>query len=168
MFTVESVKNNLEWLYREGVQAAGCDEALVVAMLDMIDYRRLAQALREEAKIVRDYEVHSDCPGAMNYMGRELFGERAVLLYADDPDGDWCGGFSCHELWMQERGMLVTTRCVAVRTRMDCGEELLIDFRRMENYPWQSELDLNLEVLTARLVAMCAPVRLGLIPVYDA
>ena len=64
--------------------------------------------------------------------------------------------------------MLVTTRCVAVRSRMDCGEDLLIDFRRTEKYPWQSELDLNLEVLTARLVAMCAPVRLGLIPVYDA
>ena len=168
MFTVESVRNNLQWLYREGVQAAGYDEAFVEAMLSTIDYRRLAQALRAEARIVRDYEAQSDCLCAMNYMGKDLFGERAVLLYADEHDGEWCGGFSCNELWMQERGVLVTTRCVAVRARMDCGAEIITDFRRMEKYPWQSELDLRLEVLTARLLAMCVPVRLGLIPVYDA
>ncbi|MBQ9348706.1 MAG: hypothetical protein IJT94_15455 [Oscillibacter sp.] len=168
MFTVESVRNNLQWLYREGVQAAGCDETLVEAMLRTIDYWRLAQALRAEARIVRDCEVHSDCPGAMNDMGKDLFGERAVRLYDDAPDGDWCGGFSCYELWMQERGMLVTTRCVSVRARLVCGAEIITEFRRTEKYPWQSELDLRLEVLTARLLAMCVPVRLGLVPLYDS
>lgn len=168
MFTVESVRNNLQWLYREGVKAAGYDEAAVEAMLKQLDFRKLAQAFRADARVVRDYEAHSDCTDAVNIMGRELFGERATLLYADEPDGDWCGGFSCNELWMQERGVLVTTRCVAVQARLDCGAEILSCFRRMEKYPWQSELRLNLDVLTARLRAMCVPVRLGLIPVYDA
>ena len=168
MFTVESVRNNLQWLYREGVQAAGYDGAYVEAMLRLLDFRQLAQALRAEARVVRAYEVHSDCLSAMNYMGEDLFGQRAALLGGDSPDGLWCNGLSCHELWMQERGTLVTTRCVAVRTRLDCGAVMLSDYRSMGKYPWQSELCLNLELLTARLRAMCVPVRMGLVPVYDA
>ena len=168
MYDTRTVRNSIRYLYRGAVHEHGYAPETVNALLREVDCKALSAVFRKTARSVYAFETRGRQPLPLLYRGRDLFGQRAALLDADSPDGLWCNGLSCHELWMQERGTLVTTRCVAVRTRLDCGAVMLSDYRSIGKYPWQSELCLNLELLTARLRAMCVPVRLGLVPVYDA
>ena len=90
MFSVKKVKDEIQALYRYGMDAAGYSKADVEAMLKTIDFFALTQALRHNSETVYSIFIDGDLPDMLRHRGRELFGERAARIYVDNvlPDAE--------------------------------------------------------------------------------
>ena len=80
MFSVQKVENNIRSLYRYGMDAAGYSKASVESMLDTLNFYELAQAAQHNSTTPHASVLNS---AMFSHRGRELFGQRAALLYAD-------------------------------------------------------------------------------------
>ena len=90
MFSVQKVKNEIQSLYRYGMDAVGYSKADVESMLKTIDFAALTQALRHNSETVYSIFIDGDLPDMLRHRGRELFGERAARIYVDNvlPDAE--------------------------------------------------------------------------------
>ena len=88
MFSVSQVEKALRSMYHYGIEGSNYDEADVERMLNAINFPALAQAVQHDAVTVDSFAIESDIPGMFRYHGRELFGQRAALLYIDKPTSD--------------------------------------------------------------------------------
>ena len=88
MFSVNQVEKALRSMYHYGIEESNYDKADVERMLNAISFPALAQALQHDAVTVDSFAIESDIPGMFRYRGRELFGQRAALLYIDKPTSD--------------------------------------------------------------------------------
>lgn len=185
MFSVQKVKNEIQSLYRYGMDAVGYSKTDVESMLKTIDFAALTQALRHNSETVYSIFVDGDLPDMLRHRGRELFGERAARIYVDNvlPDSERLEkrvtdgnlvfrrgnglfeGYS-RELWLPEHGPLVTSACMTHGLFCASGWTLTMH-REAGRYPWDSEIRLNLAELTNGLNRMCAPVHKGEYPLYE-
>ena len=184
MFSEGKLEELLRNVYYGGIDGAGYAEESVKGMLNMIDFHALTQAIRHEAQPVYAFALQGYLDGTFQRHGdRELFGQRATLLYEvplDDEDWMHTGRLPhIRELWMLESGQLVTVSCARLeltvlsaecmfckRRDVDCGG---IAWGRLEQredvkYPWLDGVPLELEDLTMNLRQMCLPVYEGRIP----
>lgn len=88
MFSVKQVEKALCSMYRYGIDAENYDAEDVENMLKEISFPALARIVQHNAVNVHSFTVESDIPGMFRYRGRELFGQRAALLYIDKPTSD--------------------------------------------------------------------------------
>ena len=166
MYSANSVKSSIEHLYNGAIHELGYKRSAVETLLEQIDFKVLAQAVAHNAKRVYGYVVKGNVPLPLEYRGRDLLEQRAVMLY-EDVDRFSIGIvvlFHSLELWLKEDGTLVTVSCVTVSY---LGGVLRTEYREIRGYPWGCGLDLNLEVLTEELRGMCAPVYQGKVPLYE-
>ena len=84
MFSVKQVEKALCSMYRYGIDAENYDAEDVENMLKEISFPALARIVQHNAVNVHSFTVESDIPGMFRYRGRELFGQRAALLYIDE------------------------------------------------------------------------------------
>lgn len=167
MYSVDSLKNTIEWLFQDGVGANGYSGPEVKNMLLGIEYDLLLQAVRHKAQTVHAYTTQDEQPKAFNYRGRELFSQRATLLY-EDFDQSWAGiamTTRTYELWLLEDMSLSVVACVSV----NCGGgEHISEYREIKtDRPWDSDLCLDLGELSDKLHEMCAACAEYEIPVYE-
>lgn len=83
MYSVDSVENAIRELYFTGVANDLYSRGEVEHLLYGIDFLALTQAIRHKAETVYAYTAQSERPKSLNYRGRELFDQRATLLYVD-------------------------------------------------------------------------------------
>ena len=88
MFSVNQMEKALRSMYHYGIEGSNYDKADIERMLNAISFPALAQAVQHEAVAVDSFAIESDIPGMFRYRGRELFGQRAALLYIDKPTSD--------------------------------------------------------------------------------
>ena len=185
MFSVKKVKDEIQALYRYGMDAAGYSKADVEAMLKTIDFFALTQALCHNSETVYSIFTDGDLPGMFRHRGRELFGERAARIYVDNvfPDAERLEervtdgnlvfrrgnglfeGYS-REIWLPQHGPLVTSACMMKGLFCASGWTLTMH-HEAGRYPWDSEIRLNLGELTNNLNKMCKPVERGEYPLYE-
>ena len=94
MFSVQQVEKALRSMYHYGIEESNYDKADVERMLNAISFPALAQAVQHEAVTVDSFAIESNIPGMFRYRGRELFGQRAALLYIDKPTSDKSAQFT--------------------------------------------------------------------------
>ena len=107
-------------------------------------------------------------PGFIRYRGRDLFGQQGTLLYEDRDDVVACPCLSrVYELWLLEGGRMLTVSHLALSFTCPFVGMCRCDYREIVREPWQSEMCLDLEELTANLRQMCLPVYRNEIPLYE-
>ena len=169
MFTVSSLEASIRGLYRDAVHEDNYSDEAVEAMLNKLDFPSLAQALRNDARFVYAYYTQGDKPRALNYRGRDLFGQRATLIQEDEErhvEGS-VDGRHTYELWLLEDGNFMCVACVKMGFQTAKKDGYLTEYRETLGYPWQTELNMDLEGLTRKLSDMCVPVLKGEVPVYE-
>ena len=169
MFSAGSVADSLCGLYHDGIHEADYAPESVEAMLNMIDFRTLAQALRHNAAPVHAFFSRGSSPGLPNYRGRDIFGQPGALLYAEEDEDEPGVGCAWHgrELWMLGSGQLVTTSCLSLTFLFGPETAYGYTYREQKGYPWGSGLRLDLEDLTEELRKLCLPVYQGKVPLYE-
>ena len=130
MFSEGKLEELLRNVYYGGIDGAGYAEESVKGMLNMIDFHALAQAIRHEAQPVYAFALQGYLDGTFQRHGdRELFGQRATLLYEvplDDEDWMYTGRLPhIRELWMLESGQLVTVSCARLELTVLSGVYVL-------------------------------------------
>ena len=131
-----------------------------------IDFIALTQAVRHKAKTVYSYVTQSKRSKSLNYRSTELFDQKATLLYNDF---DQCVAEAVTasrtvELWLLED----MTICAVARVSVDCGNGAYItEYRENKGNPWESGMDLNLDLLTDELLELCAEYAEGNLPCYE-
>ena len=85
MFSPQKVEGDIRSLYYYGMDAAGYSRASVESMLDKLNFYAIAQAVQHNSAPV--YSSAVDSP-MFRQRGRELFGQRAALLYTDSVISD--------------------------------------------------------------------------------
>lgn len=167
MYSVDSLQDAIESLFLDGVGEHDYTEAEIKELLGGIDYEALLQVVRHNAQTVHAYTTQGKVPKSFNYRGADLFCQRATLLY-EDFDQSWSGILTtarCYELWLLEDMSIVAVACVS----LDCGGgEYIAEYReaKMGN-PWNTEIYLDLEDLSEKLLGMCCLKCEGDIPVYE-
>ena len=154
MFSEHTVKYSLRYLYRGAVHEYGCKETDADAMLEQLDYRKLASAFRQRARRVYAFEALKEGLSSPEFRGRDLFSQWAVCVYEDVTPltDDALPTLSrAWEVWLKEDGNLVTVSCILNR---DSVEPLETRFREICGYPFGCALNLELEDVTAQLRTM--------------
>ena len=156
MFSEHTVKYSLRYLYRGAVHEYGCNEKDANALLEKLDFRKLASAFRQQARRVYAFEALKDGVSPPEFRGRDLFGQWAVCVYHknNQPENakfpmlsvDW-------EVWMKEDGNLLTVSCILNKNNI---EPLETRFREVCGYPFGCELNPALNDVTAQLRKMYA------------
>ena len=167
MYKIDSLENAVRELYYSGIAGADYEDAAVEAMLDSIVFYALLQAVRHNAQTVHAYTTEGKEPMSFNYRGKDLFGQRATLLYEDNDQS--CASIvltdRTYELWLLEDMDLVAVACVS----LDCGDgEYVTEYREIkEGDPWDSPMYLDLDELVDEINAMCAAYYESDIPLYE-
>ena len=167
MYNVNLLAISLNLFYRAAIAEDDYTEESIAAMLDEIDDYSLLQAVRHNAQTVYTYTTQGKQDKSFNYRGRDLFGQRATLLYEDFDQNTAEAVLTdrSYELWLLEDMTLAAVSRVSVdydngayRTeyREICGER-----------PWDSPMCIDLEELTGNLTAMCDAVYESEQPVYE-
>ena len=167
MYNVNLLAISLELFYRAAIAEGDYTEESVEAMLNEIDDYSLLQAVRHNARTVYAYTTQGQRNNSFNYRGRDLFGQRATLLYEDFDQNTAEAVLTdrTYELWLLEDMTLAAVSRVTVD--YDNGE-YRTEYREIcGKQPWESSMYIDLEELTKNLVAMCDTVCLGEIPVYE-
>ena len=150
MYSEETVRNSVRYLYQGAVHECGCSEDTVEDLLKKLDYHALASVFQKNARRVYAYDTREGQSVSVEYRGQDLFGQRAVPLY----ETMLCCGAGIvtashtYEVWLKEDGNLVTVSCVAVNYERG---EYETAFREIRGYPFGCDLELNLERLTREL-----------------
>lgn len=109
-------------------------------------------AKRIEAGVVGYEEAVRE---TFDYRGADLFGQRATLLYDDFDQSDAAQVLAerRYELWLLEDMSLMAVSCVS----LDCGDgEYVTEYREVKTgIPWETEMYLDLEELSSKLLGMC-------------
>lgn len=166
MYSVETVESAVRELYFNGVANELYDRGEVERLLYGIDFIALTQTVRHKAGTVYAYTAQSERPKSLNYRGRELFAQRAARLYNefDQCVSETVVASRTVELWLLED----MTFCAVARVFVDCGNGAYItEYREKKGDPWESGMDLDLELLTDELLAMCAEYTEGKVPYYE-
>lgn len=155
MYCIDSLRDAIEGLFRDGIGDPGYTEPEVKELLNGIDYGTLLQAVRHNAQTVYTYTTQGKMPRSFNYRGGDLFDQRATLLY-EDFDQSWAGIVVTarnYELWLLEDMSLMAVSCVS----LDCGDgEYVTEYREVKTgIPWETEMYLDLEELSSKLLGMC-------------
>ena len=156
MFSEHTLKYSLRYLYRGAVHEYGCNEKDANALLEQLDFRKLASAFRQKARRVYAFEALKDGVSPPEFRGRDLFGQWAVRVYNDavPPTKEALPSLSrAWEVWMTEDGNLRTVSCILNK---DSVEPLETRFREVCGYPFGCELNLNLDETTTQLRKMYA------------
>ena len=150
MYSVDSLEYAVRHLFQGGIGEHGYSEEEVETLLHGIDFEALLQAVRHNAQTVHAYTTEGKEPMSFNYRGKDLFGQRATLLY---------------EVWLLEDMDLVAVACVS----LDCGDgEYVTEYREIkEGDPWDSPMYLDLDELVDEINAMCAAYYESDIPLYE-
>ena len=154
MFSEHTLKHSLRYLYRGAVHEYGCNEKDANALLEQLDFRKLASAFRQKARRVYAFEALKDGVSPPEFRGRDLFGQWAVRVYHKNnkPANDKFPMLSIDwEVWMMEDGNLRTVSCILNK---DSVEPLETRFREVCGYPFGCELNLNLDETTKQLRKM--------------
>lgn len=167
MYCIDSLRDAIELLYYGGIGAPGYTEPEVKELLNNIDYGTLLQAVRHNAQTVHAYTTQGKMPRSFNYRGEDLFGQRATLLY-EDFDQSWAGIVTTarnYELWLLEDMKLFVVACVS----LNCGDgEYVTEYREIKiGTPWGTEMYLDLEELSDKLLGMCCRQCESDDPVYE-
>lgn len=155
MYCVDLLQNTIEKLFHDGIGAHGYSEAEVKELLGGMDYGALLQTVRHNAQTVHAYTAQGKVPRSFNYRGRDLFDQRATLLY-EDFDQSWAGIVTTarnYELWLLEDMSLMVVACVS----LDCGDgEYVTEYREVKTGdPWETDICLDLEEVSSKLLGMC-------------
>ena len=167
MYSVDSLEYAVRHLFQGGIGEHGYSEEEVETLLHGIDFEALLQALRHNAQTVHAYTTEGKEPMSFNYRGKDLFGQRATLLYEDNDQS--CASIvltdRTYELWLLEDMDLVAVACVS----LDCGDgEYVTKYREIkEGDPWDSPMYLDLDELVDEINAMCAAYYESDIPLYE-
>lgn len=167
MYNEKLLTITLNLFYRAAIVEDGYAEDAIAAMLDEFDAYSLLQAVRHKAQTVYAYTTQGKQEKSFNYRGRDLFGQRATLLYEDFDQNTAEAVLTdrTYELWLLEDMTLAAVSRVTVdydngayRTeyREICGKN-----------PWDSPLFIDLEELTGNLTEMCDAIYESEIPVYE-
>ena len=151
MFSEHTLKHSLRYLYRGAVHEYGCNEKDANALLEQLDFRKLASAFRQKARRVYAFETLKDGFSLPEFRGRDLFGQWAVRVYNDVTplkDDSLPTLSRAWEVWMKEDGNLVTVSCI---TNTDSCETR---FREICGYPFGCALNPKLEDVTEQLRTM--------------
>ena len=151
MFSEHTLKYSLRYLYRGAVHEYGCNEKDANALLEQLDFRKLASAFRQKARRVYAFEALKDGVSPPEFRGRDLFGQWAVRVYNDVTplkDDSLLTLSRAWEVWMKEDGNLVTVSCI---TNTDSCETR---FREICGYPFGCALNPKLEDVTEQLRTM--------------
>ena len=151
MFSEHTLKYSLRYLYRGAVHEYGCNEKDANALLEQLDFRKLASAFRQKARRVYAFETLKDGFSLPEFRGRDLFGRWAVRVYNDVTplkDDSLPTLSRAWEVWMKEDGNLVTVSCI---TNTDSCETR---FREICGYPFGCALNPKLEDVTEQLRTM--------------
>ena len=151
MFSEHTLKYSLRYLYRGAVHEYGCNEKDADALLEQLDFRKLASAFRQKARRVYAFEALKDGVSPPEFRGRDLFGQWAVRVYNDVTplkDDSLPTLSRAWEVWMKEDGNLVTVSCI---TNTDSCETR---FREICGYPFGCALNPKLEDVTEQLRTM--------------
>ncbi len=151
MFSEHTLKYSLRYLYRGAVHEYGCNEKDANALLEQLDFRKLASAFRQKARRVYAFETLKDGFSLPEFRGRDLFGQWAVRVYNDVTplkDDSLPTLSRAWEVWMKEDGNLVTVSCI---TNTDSCETR---FREICGYPFGCALNPKLEDVTEQLRTM--------------
>ena len=154
MFSEHTLKYSLRYLYRGAVHEYGCSEKDANALLEQLDFRKLASAFRQKARRVYAFEALKDGVSPPEFRGRDLFGQWAVCVYNDAVPltKEVLPSLSrAWEVWMTEDGNLRTVSCILNK---DSVEPLETRFREVCGYPFGCELNLNLDETTKQLRKM--------------
>ena len=151
MFSEHTLKYSLRYLYHGAVHEYGCNEKDANALLEQLDFRKLASAFRQKARRVYAFETLKDGFSLPEFRGRDLFGQWAVRVYNDVTplkDDSLPTLSRAWEVWMKEDGNLVTVSCI---TNTDSCETR---FREICGYPFGCALNPKLEDVTEQLRTM--------------
>lgn len=151
MFSEHTLKYSLRYLYRGAVHEYGCSEKDANALLEQLDFRKLASAFRQKARRVYAFEALKDGVSPPEFRGRDLFGQWAVRVYNNVTplkDDSLPTLSRAWEVWMKEDGNLVTVSCI---TNTDSCETR---FREICGYPFGCALNPKLEDVTEQLRTM--------------
>ena len=166
MYSVDSVEKAIRELYFTGVANELYSRGEVERLLYGIDFIALTHAIRNKAGTVYAYTAQSERPKSLNYRGAELFDQRATRLYNDF---DQCVSEAVTasrtvELWLLED---MTFSAVA-RVSVECGGgAYCTEYREDKGDPWESGMNLDLELLTEELLALSAEYTEGNVPYYE-
>ena len=156
MFSEHTLKHSLRYFYRGAVHEYGCNEKDADALLEQLDFRKLASAFRQQARRVYAFETLKDAVSPPEFRGRDLFGQWAVRVYDDVTPltKDALPTLSrAWEVWMTEDGNLRTVSCILNK---DSVEPLETRFREVCGYPFGCELNPALNDVTTQLRKMYA------------
>ena len=166
MYSVDSVETAIRELYFSGVANEEYTRGEIERLLYGIDFIALTQAVRHKAETVYAYTAQSENPKSLNYRSTELFSQRATLLYNDF---DQCVAEAVTasrtvELWLLED----MTFCATARVSVDYGNGAYItEYRESKGDPWESGMNLDLDILTDELLELCVEYAEGDLPCYE-
>ena len=166
MYTPKTVEQSLRYLYRGAIHEQSYSEQCVEDLLRMLDFHALAQLLRHQAEHVHAFTTKGRCPLTLTYRSRDLFNQRATLIY-EDTDQFSQGVVNTSrtfELWYLENGNLTAVSCVTISFLHGAFEA---QYREERGYPWECGMWLSLEDLTAGLEDACEQVYRAEIPLYE-
>ena len=159
MYSADTVKHSLQYLYRGTVFKCGNDGKTVERLLRRLNFSTLAAAFSQRTERVYAYQTWEKENSPLEFRGQDLFGQPAVLLYEDLFYFTVRWTSLClrttdraFEIWLKEDGNLVTVSRMGVN--YDKGA-YKTEFREIRGYPYVSGLELNLERLTEELLALC-------------
>ena len=166
MYSVESVESAVRELYFTGVANEEYSRGEVERLLYGIDFISLTQAVRHKAETVYAYIAQSERPKSLNYRGGELFEKRATRLYTDFDQRvtEAVTASRTVELWLLEDMTFSAVARVSVEVR---GGAYCTENGEQKADPWESGMDLDLELLTDELIALCAEYAEGDQPCYE-
>ena len=168
MFSVDALQYAITNLYQGGVDGDfGYEADDVEAMLNTISFPALLQAVRHKMQTVYAYVTQGKRPKSFNYRGPELFGQEAVCLYVDfDQTRTEIATVSRSlELWLLADMTIVPVACISLYLG---DNEYVTEYRAvLEDDPWNSGMDLDLNELTDVLIEMCVPCFKNEQPVYE-
>ena len=173
MYSVENLEIALCGLYHRGIMAEKGLSAREAAepneadeLLDSLDLEAVLQTVRHHAQTPFAYACYSKKARIYEYRGAELFDQRATRLYravTEVSEGVVSIARSL-ELWLLED---MTFSAVA-RVSVDVGGgAYCTEYREQKGDPWESGMDLDLELLTDELIALCAEYAEGDQPCYE-
>ena len=163
MYSVESA---IRELYFNVVANEEYSRGEVERLLYGIDYEALVQAVRHHATTVYSYAAQSKNPKSLNYRGADLLGQRATRLYTDFDQtmAETVTITRTVELWLLED----MTFCATARVSVDYGNGAYItEYRESKGDPWESGMNLDLDILTDELLELCVEYAEGDLPCYE-
>ena len=150
MYDAGTVRRSIRCLCNSAVHEHGYSPEATSALLQELDCNLLAMVFRHTARNVYAFETRGRHPLSLHYRGRDLFGQRAVRLYADMDAFTSGTPMASHatEVWLKEDGNLTAASCVRMHYKPG---EYDTEYREIQDAPWDCGLELKLKALKENL-----------------